>query len=133
MFLKQKARHNFFYSTEHHWIFPCNIRNQFYIGLTNYATECLGDILSVDLFVKKSLIRENSVFGVVDSVTHTSNLIMPIDCNILETNRLILEVPELINISPFKHGWILKFKAKNFSDTEKLLNYKEYESYIGTL
>ena len=66
----------------------------------------------MDLFVKKSLIRENSVFGVVDSVTHTSNLIMPIDCNILETNRLILEVPELINISPFKHGWILKFKAK---------------------
>jgi len=133
MFLKQKERNKFFYSMEHHWIFPCNVKNQFYVGLTDYATKCLGDILSVDLFIKKSLVRENSVFGVIDSIEHTSNLIMPIDCNILETNRLILEVPELINISPFKHGWILKFKAKNFSDTEKLLNYKEYESYISTL
>jgi glycine cleavage system H protein len=133
MFLKQNAKHRFLYSTEHHWIFPCTIKNQFYIGLTSYAAECLGDILSVDLSIKKSLTRENSIFGIVDTVTHTSNLIMPIDCNILEANRLILEAPELINISPFKHGWILKFKAKNFSDTEKLLNYKEYESYISTL
>lgn len=134
MKIKKNLLKNMLYTKSHEWVLKKNINDDFcFIGISNYAQEQMGDIAFIEIFDKKKKFKRNNILGEIESVKSVNNVIAPFEGNILEVNENVIESPDLINNDPYNRGWIIKYKIKNISDLEKLLNYKEYLKYIKSL
>ena len=99
------------YTPEHLWIKPIG-ENIYEIGITDYAQNLLGDIVFVELPVLQSQISKNIAFGVVESVKTASDLIGPLNGEVIEINPNIQKSPELINDKPYEN-WICKISSQD--------------------
>lgn len=117
------------YTKEHEWIkVEGDIAT---VGITNYAQEQLGDIVSVEF---PKIGREFSIgesLALIDSMKTTSDVYAPVSGEVLEVNGELESRPELLNEDPYGEGWVLKLKIKNPDELKKLMNVEEYEGYIA--
>jgi len=134
MLLNKQIPQDLFYTKEHEWISKKKINNNFFfIGITNYAQEQLGDIVFLDIFKSKKLFKQGEILGEIESVKSVGSIIAPINGYIIEINNIVLETPEIINNDPFNNGWILKYKIQKEEDLIELLNPRDYLLYLETL
>jgi glycine cleavage system H protein len=68
---------------------------------------------------------------VVESVKAASDVYMPITGEILDTNQLLVDEPEIINSSPYDDGWVFKIQPDDVDDIEQLMDASTYESEIA--
>ena len=106
------------YTLEHLWIKPIG-ENIYEIGITDYAQNLLGDIVFVELPVLQSQISKNIAFGVVESVKTASDLIGPLNGEVIEINPNIQKSPELINDKPYEN-WICKISSQDDMENKEL-------------
>ena len=106
------------YTPEHLWIKPIG-ENIYEIGITDYAQNLLGDIVFVELPVLQSQISKNIAFGVVESVKTASDLIGPLNGEVIEINPNIQKSPELINDKPYEN-WICKISSQDDMENKEL-------------
>ena len=106
------------YTPEHLWIKPIG-ENIYEIGITDYAQNLLGDIVFVELPVLQSQISKNIAFGVVESVKTASDLIGPLNGEVIEINPNIQKSPELINDKPYEN-WICKISSQDDLENKEL-------------
>lgn len=117
------------FTKEHEWI---QVDNDIAIvGITNFAQEQLGDIVSIELPEVESEFKQNEALAIVDSVKASSDIYCPIDGKVVEVNEELVENPELINKSPYEKGWMLKLKPYNPDQINSLLTQEEYEKFVG--
>jgi glycine cleavage system H protein len=116
------------YTKEHEWV---NVEGDVAtIGITNYAQEQLGDIVSVEVpKIGKEFSKDESL-ALIDSMKTTSDLYAPISGEILEVNDELDSQPELLNEDPYEKGWILKLKIKNMDELANLMSMEEYEAFV---
>ena len=108
----------------HSWVLEDN--NIFYVGITYWQVNHLGDIVSVELPEIGSCFNKNEVFTTIESVRDACELYMPVECEIVEINDKLINFPELINENCYEN-WIAKIKPQNFQqDTEDLIEYVDY-------
>lgn len=116
---------NILCSKSHEYVYEKD--GEFYIGLTDYAIEQLGDIVFVELPEVGSEFAKGEIFGTVESVKAASEIYMPITGKILEINEALIEKPELLNEQPFEEMWLIKTTGDFISvDKEDLLGYDAY-------
>ena len=60
-----------------------------------------------------------------------SDLMLPIEGEILELNPELEESPELVNSDPYGKGWIVKVKPANVEDLDGLLSADDYKALIA--
>ncbi len=101
------------------------------VGITDFAQNQLGDIVSIELPQIGSSFKQNDVMAIVDSVKASSDIFCPVDGEVVEVNEKLLENPELINQSAFSEGWIVKIKPENSKQLDSLLSKEQYEELIG--
>ena len=77
------------YSCEHIWIKVDG--NMATIGITDYAQERLGDILSVEFIENDTYVERDETFGSIESVKEVLDLISPVSGTIVVINEDILE------------------------------------------
>jgi len=119
------------FTKEHEWI---NIRNEVaIIGISDFAQEQLGDIVSIELPKAGGVFRQGQTMAIVDSVKASSDIYAPISGEIIEVNEGLVEKPELINQSPYDSGWIAKVKPSNMEEFESLMTKEKYDRYIGEI
>jgi glycine cleavage system H protein len=119
------------FTKEHEWI---NIRNEVaIIGISDFAQEQLGDIVSIELPKAGGVFRQGQTMAIVDSVKASSDIYAPISGEIIEVNEGLVEKPELINQSPYDSGWIAKIKPSNMEEFESLMTKEKYDRYIGEI
>ena len=106
------------YTPEHLWIKPIG-ENIYEIGITDYAQNLLGDIVFVELPLLQSQISKNIAFGVVESVKTASDLIGPLNGEVIEINPNIQKSPELINDKPYEN-WICKISSQDDMENKEL-------------
>lgn len=106
------------YTPEHLWIKPIG-ENIYEIGITDYAQNLLGDIVFVELPVLQSQISKNIAFGVIESVKTASDLIGPLNGEVIEINPNIQKSPELINDKPYEN-WICKISSQDDMENKEL-------------
>lgn len=106
------------YTPEHLWIKPIG-ENIYEIGITDYAQNLLGDIVFVELPVLRSQISKNLAFGVIESVKTASDLIGPLNGEVIEINPNIQKSPELINDKPYEN-WICKISSQDDMENKEL-------------
>ncbi len=117
------------FTKEHEWVEKSN--DLLIVGITDFAQNQLGDVVSIELPQVGSSFKQNDVIAIVDSVKASSDVFCPVDGEIVEVNEKLLENPELINQSAFGDGWIIKIKPKNSQQFDSLLSKEQYEELIG--
>ena len=117
------------FTKEHEWIEKVN--QIIIIGITEFAQDQLGDVVSIELPKVGSSFKQNDAMAIIDSVKASSDIYSPVDGEITETNEKLLEQPELINQSPNEEGWILKMKPNNPEQLDSLLSKEQYNNLVG--
>lgn len=118
-----------FYSKEHTWL---RIENNIgTIGITEFAQSELGEIVYADLPNIGYNFKQDEVFGSVEAIKTVSDLFMPLSGKIIETNKILLKEPTLVNSEPYGNGWMIKIEIENSSEVKNLLNADEYKQKIG--
>ena len=117
------------FSKEHEWLV---LKEGIAVmGISNFAQQQLGDIVSVELPKVGSAFKQRQPMAIVDSVKASSDIYSAITGEVIEVNEELLEHPELINQSPQDLGWIAKIKPSNLEELKVLMSENEYDSFIG--
>jgi glycine cleavage system H protein len=117
------------FTKEHEWIEKSD--QIIIVGITEFAQDQLGDIVSIELPQVSSSFKQNDVMVIIDSVKASSDIYCPVDGEIIEINEKLLEHPELINQSPYEEGWIVKIKPSNPEQIDSLLSKEQYDELVG--
>tara|TARA_B110000881_G_C18160439_1_gene310426 strand:+ start:175 stop:555 length:381 start_codon:yes stop_codon:yes gene_type:complete len=117
------------FTKEHEWVEK--VDQIIIIGITEFAQDQLGDVVSIELPKVGSSFKQNEAMAIIDSVKASSDIYSPVDGEITETNEKLLEQPELINQSPNEEGWILKMKPNNPEQLDSLLSKEQYDNLVG--
>ncbi|WP_455515952.1 glycine cleavage system protein GcvH [Porphyromonas sp.] len=102
-----------------------------YVGITDYAQGELGEIVYVDVTTEGESLSAEEVFGSIEAVKTVSDLLLPIEGEILEVNSELEDSPELVNSDPYGKGWLVKVKPANAEDVEGLLSPEDYKKLIA--
>lgn len=101
------------------------------VGITQHATEQLGDIVFVELPEADAEIDKGEGAAVVESVKAASDVLMPLDGTVTEVNEAIVDEPGKVNEDPEGAAWFFKIRLKNPSDADALLDEAAYKELIG--
>jgi glycine cleavage system H protein len=116
------------YTREHTWVrVDDNIAT---IGITDYAQEELGDILSVRLSDNDSSVEQDEPFGVIESAKTAVELISPVSGEIIKINEDITDDLGILNSDPYDTGWLIIVNVKDLSELDNLLDSYEYADYV---
>ena len=106
-------------------------KNNYEVGITDYAIEQLGDIVFIELPEVGSEFAKNEVFATIESVKAASEIYMPISGKVVEVNEEIVNSPELLNDESYENKWFIKIESSadqiEFAD---LLDYSDYREEV---
>jgi len=103
-------------------------KNKFYLGISNFAQETLGDIVFVD--VKNGIeVSKNNALGVIESVKTASDIVCPEDGVIVSINDNLTSNPELINEKPHE-TWICEIEFSREVMPKDYLSLEDYEDLV---
>lgn len=100
------------------------------VGITDFAQESLGDIMSVNFPDVGEEITVGDDIMMIESVKTASDIYSPVSGEIVEINEELDEEPELINIEPYDAGWLFKILPSDLSELEDLMDPDEYQAEI---
>lgn len=117
------------YSPDHEWL---RVEGQeAVIGITGFAVEQLGDVVYVELPQVGAMITAGEPFGTVESVKSVSDLLAPMDGEVIAVNQQLGPAPEKVNESPYHEGWMIRIRLiPNRDTTDHLMNA---EAYLNSL
>ena len=115
------------YSKEHEWIkLEGDVGT---IGITQHATEMLGDIVFVELPDVGKAVEKDGNAGVVESTKAASDVYTPVSGEVVENNQAIVDDPAKINSDPENGAWFFKLKIKDKSELDSLMNKEEFDKF----
>ncbi len=116
------------YSCEHIWVRVDGYMAT--IGVTDYAQERLGDILSVEFIEVDTYVERDETFGSIESVNEVVDLISPISGTVVVINEDITDDFGIINRDPYDTGWLVVIEMDNLDQLEDLLVAANYHDLI---
>ena len=99
------------------------------IGLSDYAQNELGDIVFVELPETGSKVTKGESFGTVESVKSVSDIVAPVNGEVVEFNQTLEDTPETINSDPYGEGWVIKISISNAGELGELLDHAAYTEF----
>ncbi len=123
-----KLPNNLKYASTHEWI---KIEDSIAIvGISDFAQHQLGDIVFVELPEIGMVFEKGSNAAEIESVKAVGDLIMPLSGEIIAINDALANNPELVNLSTYEKGWMIKIKFSHPSEINELLSIEEYKEII---
>ena len=117
------------YTKEHEWV---RVEGDMAtVGITEFASEQLGDIVFVELPEIGRTVTQFTAVGVIESVKAVSDLFAPLTGEVVESNSELSTVPELLNSDPFGKGWMLRMRVDDAAQVGALLDAAAYEALIS--
>lgn len=101
------------------------------IGITQFAADELTDVTFVSLPKPGTKLLANGRFGEIESVKATSDLYSGVGGTVTAVNEQLANNPGLVNSDPYSAGWMIKIKADNPGDVNKLLSVEDYLKKTG--
>ncbi len=115
------------FSKEHEWItYEGDVAT---IGITQHATEMLGDIVFAELPEMGTNVEKDGTAGVVESTKAASDVYTPVSGEVVDINKAIVDDPAKINEDPEGTAWFFKLKMKDISELNSLMNKDEYDKF----
>jgi len=101
------------------------------IGISDYAQDALSDIVFVELPSVGDTVKAGNPFGVVESVKAASDVLIPIDGEVVAVNDAAVDSPESLNGDPYG-TWLVRLRMTNPSQVDALMDAAAYEAYNAT-
>jgi len=101
------------------------------IGITQIAADELTDITFVSLPKVGATVQANKRFGEIESVKASSDLYSGISGTVTAVNNELTNNPGLVNKDPYNSAWMIKLKAMNPDEMNKLLSAEDYLKKTG--
>lgn len=96
------------------------------VGISAFALEELTDLVFMELPPLGREVKAEEPFGEVESVKAVSDLVSPVDGQVVAVNESIPDNLGKLPDDPYDAGWLIKVKL---SDESALKNLMDYESY----
>lgn len=117
------------YTEEHEWLREEG--DLFVVGITEHATTQLGDLVFVELPEVGATVTKDDEIVVIESVKAASDILAPIDGEIVEVNEALVDNPALANDDAQGDGWFFKIKPADPSQIEGLMDEAAYKALIS--
>ena len=117
------------YTEEHEWLKQDG--DEVVVGITEYATEQLGDLVFVELPEEGRTVAKGEEIVTIELVKAASDIAAPLDGQITEVNPAIVANPGLVNEDPMEDGWFFKMTLEDPSELEGLMDEEAYREYIA--
>jgi glycine cleavage system H protein len=119
------------YSEDHLWVRPDSSRSLAQIGITDYAQDSLGDVVSITLPAVEQSLTLGEAFGEIESTKSISDLISPLDATVRSRNDVLADTPELVNTNPYGLGWMVQVEVAPSTLDSQLGALMDAEAYRG--
>lgn len=116
------------YTVEHIWLRRDG--DDWYVGITDFAQDQLGEVVYVDLPTRGEAFAAGSEFGTVESLKSVSPLFMPVAGTVTGANAELENAPTLVNADCYGKGWMLRLRAADNAAVEALLCAEAYRRVI---
>ncbi len=117
------------YSKEHEWAKVEGKRVR--VGITKFAADRLSDVVYVELPQVGADVTFMQPFGVVESVKAVSDLYAPVSGKVVDTNKALVEKPEVINTDPYGEAWMILVEPKDGAELGQLMDAAAYAAMVG--
>lgn len=125
-------RDDLLYTKEHEWA-AIDADGTATLGITDYAQSSLGDITFVELPGIDAEVEQFEQLASVESVKAASDIYSPLSGKVIAVNHDLEDNPELLNKSCYELGWIARIELASDEEASKLMNAKEYRTYLENI
>jgi len=101
------------------------------VGISEEASDKMGDICFVELPQVGSKISKDSEAGVIESVKAASDIFIPVSGEVTEVNELLSQNPQLVSSSPLDKGWLFKIKILNKKELDLLMDADAFKKFVN--
>jgi glycine cleavage system H protein len=119
------------YTQSHEWVRD-NGDGTWTVGITEHAQAALGDLVFVELAESGRTVDADEACCVVESVKAASDVYSPVSGEIIETNELLGESPELVNSDPYEEGWLFRLRPSDEDELDSLLDADSYRELLAS-
>jgi glycine cleavage system H protein len=119
------------FTEDHEWVRLEDGGNEVVVGITDFASGELGDIVFVELPEQGAAVTAFETMGTIEAVKTVADLYAPVTGTVTEVNAALENQPELVNSSPFEEGWFVRIKMSDGAQFESLMTHSAYQEMIG--
>ncbi|MDP4034304.1 MAG: glycine cleavage system protein GcvH [Pseudorhodobacter sp.] len=117
------------YTQEHEWL---RVEGDLVVvGITEHASTALGDVVFVELPELETVVATGDEVVVIESVKAASEILAPVDGEVVEVNTKLVDNPGLVNEDPLGAAWFFKMKVDDLSVLDAFMSEDEYNELIG--
>ena len=117
------------YSSEHEWVRPGN-GSTVRIGVSEYATEQLGDIVYVSLPEVGEPVSAGDACGELESTKSVSDVMSPVSGVVVACNDAAIDSTEMINADPYGDGWLFEVDMSDADELDALMDADAYAEHV---
>ena len=116
------------YTEEHEWL---RVEGDVVVvGITAHAAEQLGDVVFVELPEPETQVAQGDEVCVIESVKAASDILAPLDGEIVAVNEKLVKTPGLVNEDPLG-TWFFKMKIDDLAVLDDFMDEDAYTELIG--
>ncbi|WP_340302722.1 glycine cleavage system protein GcvH [Roseobacter sp. HKCCD7870] len=117
------------FTEEHEWLLVDG--DLVVVGITEHAATQLGDVVFVELPELETAAAKGDEVVVIESVKAASDILAPLDGEIVEVNDALVDNPSLVNDDPTGEAWFFKMQVDDLSAVDAYMTEDEYKDFIG--
>nr|ABY79045.1 glycine cleavage system H protein [endosymbiont of Ridgeia piscesae] len=117
------------FTEEHEWL---RVEGDIVVvGITEHAAEQLGDVVFVELPDTETEVTKDEEVVVIESVKAASDILAPIDGEIVEVNEMLTDEPGKVNEDAQGDAWFFKMKPADMSQLDEMMDEAAYKKFIS--
>jgi len=101
------------------------------IGITDFAQESMGEVLSVEFTDIDDYVERDEPFGSIESAKAVVDLISPVSGTVISVNEDINDDIGIINSDPHDTGWLIVVEMDDLDQLDDLLVASAYHDFIS--
>ena len=117
------------YTKDHEWLRVDG--DLVVVGITEHAATQLGDVVFVELPEVETMVTTGDEVVVIESVKAASDILAPLDGEIVAVNQKLVDNPALVNEDPLGAAWFFKLRVDDLAVLDDLMDEDEYADFIG--
>ncbi|MEE1892405.1 glycine cleavage system protein GcvH [Pseudomonas otitidis] len=116
------------FTADHEWL-RLDADGLVTVGITDFAQDALGDVVFVQLPELQRYAKGEEV-AVLESVKAASNIVMPLDGEVVEVNGELPDTPEQVNEDPHGKAWFFRMRLDDAGALDGLLDQAGYDALV---
>ena len=117
------------FTEEHEWLLEEG--DLIVVGITEHAAEQLGDVVFVELPEVGVEVTKDEDIVVIESVKAASDILAPLDGEIVEVNEALTDNPGLVNEDAMGAAWFFKMRPSDLSPMADYMDEAAYKDFIA--